>query len=258
MRSDRSLLRRLLQNLISNALKYTPEGGVLVGVRRCGDSARIEVLDTGVGIPESKLQLIFREFERLPRSGQMAAGAGLGLSIVERLGRVLEHEVKARSVVGRGSAFTVAVPRAVAAVSRHDAVAPQVARHGGLDGLVVAAVDNEPRIVAGMEALLQGWGCEVVSGLGLKSLDVALAARKLVPDVIVADYHIDEVDGLGVIAALRARYGALPAVLVTADPSAGVRELARRADVRILHKPLRPATLRALLGQWRLVKAAAE
>ena len=258
VRSDRMLLRRLLQNLVSNALKYTPEGRVLVGARRVGGRARIEVIDTGVGIPENKLKLVFREFERLPRSAQMANGAGLGLSIVERLGRVLGHAIAVRSVVGRGSAFAVTLPRASAVVTPLDAVAPAIPRHGLLDGLVVAAVDNEPAILAGLEALLQGWGCVLAGGIDFGDLEKALAARGLVPDVVIADYHIDDVDGLGVIAALRERYGDLPAVLVTADHSSAVRELARRADVRLIHKPLKPATLRALLGQWRLVKTAAE
>ena len=119
-------------------------------------------------------------------------------------------------------------------------------------------MDNEPAILAGLEALLQGWGCVLAGGIDFGDLEKALAARGLVPDVVIADYHIDDVDGLGVIAALRDRYGDLPAVLVTADHSSAVRELARRADVRLIHKPLKPATLRALLGQWRLVKTAAE
>ncbi len=258
VRSDRMLLRRLLQNLVSNALKYTPEGRVLVGARRVGDKTRIEVLDTGVGIPKNKLQLIFREFERLPRSAQMAPGAGLGLSIVERLGLVLGHEIKARSVIGRGSTFAVTVPRAIASTIVVDAFTPAIPRQGILDGLVVAAVDNEPAILAGLETLLQGWGCILACGLDIGDIENALVSRQLVPDVIIADYHIDEIDGLGVIAALRKRYGSLPAVLVTADHSSAVRDLASRADVRLIHKPLKPATLRALLGQWRLVKTAAE
>ena len=258
VRSDHTLLRRLLQNLVSNALKYTPQGRVLVGVRRIGDNARIEVLDTGVGIPASKLQLIFREFERLPSGAQTTPGAGLGLSIVERLSLVLGHDVTVRSVLGHGSAFAVALPRASASVVDIAATPPMIVRQGLLDGLVVAAVDDEPHILAGMDNLLRGWGCVVACGADLASLEKALAARHLEPDVIVADYHVGDVDGLGIIAALRARFGECPAVLVTADHTPGVRELARRADIRVLNKPVRPATLRALLAQWRLVKTAAE
>ena len=256
--SDRSLLRRLLQNLVSNALKYTPHGRVLVGVRRAGAQARIEVLDTGLGIPEGKLQLIFREFERLPTGKHAIAGAGLGLSIVERLSRVLGHEITVRSSVRRGSAFSVTLPVTPGHSASVTTLPTLPLRQGPLDGLVVAAVDNELPILAGMQALLNGWGCVVACGVDLAEVEAALARRHLAPDAIVADYHIGAVDGLGIIAALRTRYGACPAVLVTADRSTRVRELAQLVDVRVLHKPLKPATLRALLSQWRLVKTAAE
>lgn len=266
--SDRRLLRRLLQNLVSNALKYTPRGRVLVGVRRRGAKARIDVLDSGLGIPDNKLQLIFREFERLPSGQQAAPGAGLGLSIVERLSRVLEHEIAVRSTLRRGSMFSVLLPLGHGEPAGPAPAATLPLRQGPLDGLVVVAIDNELPILAGMEALLHGWGCLVACGVDLAAVEAALASRHLVPDAIVADYHIGPVDdgqvdgshldGLGVIAALRKRYGACPAVLVTADRGGRVRELAQRADVRVLHKPLKPATLRALLSQWRLVKTAAE
>lgn len=257
--SDRKLLRRLLQNLVSNAIKYTVQGRVTVGVRRVGACARIEVYDTGLGIPDTKQQLIFREFERLPAAVQAAPGAGLGLSIVERLSRVLKHDIRLRSRFGRGSVFSVTLPRAEAtlvAPPNLANIAP--ARQGSLEGLVVAAIDNETHILAGMEALLQGWDCVVARGTGLPEIEAALAAHALVPDVIVADYHVGDIDGLGIIAALRRRHGPTPAALITADRDTAVRDLAHAADVRVLHKPLKPAALRALLSQWRLVKTAAE
>ena len=258
VRSDRRLLRRLLQNLVSNALKYTPQGGVLVGVRHVRGEARIEVLDTGLGIPETKLQVIFREFERLPAGALAAPGAGLGLSIVERLSRVLEHAVVVRSELRHGSVFSVTLPRSLEGAPGAATITALPVRPGLLEGLVVAAIDNEMNILAGLEALLRGWGCIVACGLDLEAVERALASRRLVPDAIVADYHIGDIDGLGVIAALRARYGPCPAVLVTADHGTDVRELARMADVRLLNKPLKPATMRSLLAQWRIVKTAAE
>lgn len=257
--SDRKLLRRMLQNLVSNAVKYTSAGRILVGVRRHGATARISVHDTGVGVPDEKQVVIFREFERLPAGAQMAPGAGLGLSIVHRLSQVLAHEVSLRSVVGKGSVFSVSLP----AAAPSNATAPPQAmimpsRQGSLDGLVVAAIDNEPPILSGMTVLLQGWGCVVACGTELKTVETALAAEDLRPDVIVADYHVGEMDGLAIIAALRRRFGACPAVLLTADRDVRLRDLAQAADVRILHKPLKPAALRSLLSQWRLMKAAAE
>ena len=257
--SDRKLLRRLLQNLISNAIKYTMTGGVVIGVRRDGSKARIEVHDSGLGIPDEKRQVVFREFERLPSGVQAAPGVGLGLSIVERLSRVLDHQIGLRSRLGLGSTFSVTLPRtaAVAHVSAATANMPPL-RQSSLAGLVIAAIDNEAHIVAGMEALLNGWGCIVASGVDLPEVETALSVRGLTPDVIVADYHIGDIDGLGVIASLRRRYGPCPSVLITADREAILRDLAKAADVRILHKPLKPAALRSLLSQWSLVKTAAE
>ncbi len=257
--SDRRLLRRLLQNLISNALKYTADGGVLVGARRCGDNGvRLDVFDTGCGIPAAKRRLIFREFERLGNAADETPGAGLGLSIVDRLSRVLGHEVALTSVVGKGSRFSVAVPRACIETSRAVLPAPPIVRQRSLDGLVVAAVDNEIPILRGMESLLRGWDCVAVTGSGLAEVQASLDAIGVRPDVVAADYHIGDIDGLGVIASLRRRYGALPAVLITADRSAAVRTLAAEADVRVLMKPLKPAAFRSLLSQWHLLRAGAD
>ncbi|MGD0633567.1 MAG: PAS domain-containing hybrid sensor histidine kinase/response regulator [Beijerinckiaceae bacterium] len=257
--SDRRLLRRLLRNLISNAIKYTGKGQVVIGVRRRGRQARIEIWDTGLGVPKSKQRAIFREFERLPNAVRTAPGVGLGLSIVERLGRVLNHEIHLRSQPGRGSVFSVLVPCAsVIPVAQSFAASTSGTTQRSLDGLVVAAVDNEATIRKGMRALLGGWGCTVVTGEDLPGMMGALTTAKLVPDVIIADYHLGKTDGLAVIAALRAHFGAFHAVLITADRSPQVRDLAHAMDVRFLNKPLKPAVLRSLLSQWHLVKQAAE
>ena len=256
--SDSRLLRRLLQNLVSNAIKYTLEGRVIVGVRRRAQSAYIEVWDTGLGIPKSKQADIFREFERLPSAIMTAPGAGLGLSIVERLSRVLDHAVLIRSKPGRGSVFSVVVPHA-AGLPVSDTM-PQVpqAKPRSLEGLVVAAIDNEPAILRGMEALLRGWGCTIIVATDFDTGETMLDARGLVPDVILADLHVGTTDGLDAVAAMRARFGGCQVVLVTADRSPLVRMRAQAADVRLLNKPLKPAALRALLSQWHLVKQAAE
>lgn len=255
--SDRRLLRRLLQNLISNALKYTEKGGVLVGVRRQGASGvRLDVVDSGCGIPANKQRLIFREFERLHSVVAETPGAGLGLSIVERLSHVLGHEVTLASKVGRGSRFSVAVPRTSGAPVCTVPASPAMTRQRSLDGLVVAAIDNEVAILRGMEMMLCGWDCRVAAGADLAEAQAALDALGARPDVIAADYHLDAMDGLDVIAALRQRYGPLPAVLITADRSSYVRVLAGDMDVRVLMKPLKPAALRSLLSQWRLLRAA--
>ena len=259
VRSDRRLLRRLLQNLISNAIKYTVKGRVVVGVRRRGDMIEAQVLDTGLGIPESQQKAIFREFERLAQAAKTARGLGLGLSIVERISRVLDHKIRVRSRPGEGSLFSVLVPvSAQVAAARSVAEAPSVPQTL-LTGLNVLTIDNEPRILAGMNHLLSGWGCVVVVAADLREATAALEARAITPDVIIADYHLDDSDGVSTIAALRQTWGAdLLAILATADRSLEIRDLAASHNIRVLNKPLRPAALRALLSQWRVTRGAAE
>ncbi|MDF3064005.1 MAG: response regulator [Microvirga sp.] len=258
IRSDRRLLRRLLQNLISNAIKYTPHGRVLVGARRRGGRLSLQILDTGIGIPESKQKLVFREFQRLDQGAKVARGLGLGLSIVERIARVLDHPLSLASAPGRGTVFRLEVPVVAA---RPPAVVPlerQRAPTTPLAGLTVLAIDNEPSILEGMRTLLSGWGCEVITAGTMEAAREAIADGRP-PEVIIADYHLDEGDGLALIAALRNELAAeLPAILATADRSPAVREQAARANVHVLNKPLKPAALRALLAQWRASRVAAE
>ncbi|MGD0722560.1 MAG: NahK/ErcS family hybrid sensor histidine kinase/response regulator [Roseiarcus sp.] len=261
VRTDRRLLRRLLRNLVANAIKYTPSGRVLVGCRRRGDALRIEVWDTGIGIPRAEQKAVFEEFQRLDQGARAAPGLGLGLSIVQRLARVLDHEIALRSKSGAGSVFAVTAPLgARGGAPMTAAVADERLRAGEpLNGLVVLAIDNEPRVVEGMRALLGKWGCRVVAAAGAANAADAMRALGAAPDVIIADYHLDDGDGVAAIGAMRAAFGAeIPAILATADRSAEVREAAQRAEASILHKPLRPAQLRALLMRCRTMRAAAE
>jgi CheY-like chemotaxis protein/anti-sigma regulatory factor (Ser/Thr protein kinase) len=258
IRSDRRLLRRLLQNLVSNAIKYTPNGKVLVGCRRRGEQVAIQVLDTGLGIHASKQKIVFREFLRLDPGAKVARGLGLGLSIVERIARTLGHTLTLSSTPGRGTRFSLLVPTA-AQMPAATASAPRRLPSGGqLSGLKILAIDNEPSILDGMRLLLGGWGCTVATASGLDEA-LSLMDAGLSPDVVIADYHLDEGDGLASIASLRKRAGAgLPAILLTADRSPEMREAAAALDVHVLNKPLKPGALRALLAQWRATRLAAE
>ncbi|MBB4197328.1 hybrid sensor histidine kinase/response regulator [Rhodoblastus sphagnicola] len=255
VRSDRKLLRRLLQNLISNALKYTQKGRVLVGARRVRGRLRIEVWDTGIGIPPDKQKSVFQEFKRLDAGAGVAPGLGLGLSIVERLARVLGHKIALKSRPGRGSVFSVTALRAPApprAPEGASEAAPAPAGHGPLADMVVVAIDNDPQIVDGMKALLSGWGCKVVAAGSQRDAISQLARLRCAPDAVFADYHLDEGDGVDAIVALRWKFGPqLPAALITADRSQDMRERASDKDIAVLRKPLKPAALRALLAQWR-------
>jgi Na+/proline symporter/signal transduction histidine kinase len=258
VRSDRRLLRRLLQNLVSNAIKYTPKGRVLVGCRRCGERLRVDVYDTGLGVPASKKRAIFQEFHRLDQGAKVARGLGLGLSIVERIARVLDHEIAVTSAVGRGSRFSVEVPLSAAIpVSAQQRVARAVDRVQ-LSGITVLCIDNDLAILDGMETLLGGWGCRVLKAPDLPSAIAAVAAAKASPDGLLVDYHLDDGNGIEAIGALRSRFGAdLTAILITADRSPRVRDDARANGVQVLNKPVKPAALRALLTQWRMQRVAA-
>ena len=259
VRSDRRLLRRLLQNLVSNAIKYTPKGTVLVGCRRRGGKLRIEVYDTGIGIPHAKRRAVFKEFHRLDQGARVARGVGLGLSIVERIARVLDCELALKSNVGRGSRLSVEVPRATAAILEPVLHAVPKAAAGRLAGTVVLCIDNERTILDGMQMLLGGWGCRVLKAVDLVEALAAIEGSGLEPDGLLVDYHLDGGNGLGAISELRRRYGRdLGAILVTADRSLHVREEARAAGVQVLNKPVKPASLRALITQWRVQRVAAE
>lgn len=258
VRSDRRLLRRLLQNLVSNAIKYTPSGRVLVGCRRRGNSLRIDVYDTGIGIPHAQQRAIFEEFHRLEQGARVARGLGLGLSIVDRIARVLGHELRLDSGTRRGSHFSVTVPLSAERAATKTRAPRQRQDAAQLAGMVVLCIDNEPKILDGMEALLSGWGCRVITAAGLREALVRLKDGPIVSGLLV-DYHLDEGNGIEVIAQLRRRLkGELPAILITADRSPQVRLQARAADVQVLNKPVKPAALRALLMQWRVQRVAAE
>jgi Na+/proline symporter/CheY-like chemotaxis protein len=258
VQSDRRLLRRLLQNLVSNAIKYTPTGHVLVGCRRRRRRLRVDVYDTGLGIPASKKRAIFQEFHRLDQGAKVARGLGLGLSIVERIARVLDHRIAVTSTVGRGSHFSVEVPIAAAApMGQHQRVARGIDRVQ-LSGVTVVCIDNDLAILDGMETLLGGWGCRVLKAHGLKAAITAVTDAKASPDGLLVDYHLDDSNGIAAITELRRRFGAdLAAILITADRSPHVREEARANGIQLLNKPIKPAALRALLAQWRMQRVAA-
>jgi len=257
VRSDRRLLRRLLQNLVSNAIKYTPAGRVLVGCRRQIDVVRIDVYDTGVGIPQAKWRDIFVEFHRLDQGAKIARGLGLGLSIVERVARVLGSRIELESESGRGSHFAITVPRSTDAPMELPARESARVDSGQLAGITALCIDNEPSVLDGMETLLRGWGCEVIKAPSLALALDAVSAAASMPNGLLVDYHLDQGNGIEAIIALRHRLGDLPAILITADRSPDVREMARREGVPVLHKPLKPAALRALLAQWRVLRVAA-
>jgi Na+/proline symporter/signal transduction histidine kinase len=250
--SDRLMLRRLLQNLISNAIKYTPRGSVLVGCRRRGQSLQIGVYDTGVGIPVLKRGEIFKEFHRLEQGARIARGLGLGLSIVERLARVLNHGIALDSNVRGGSFFSVTAP--IAKAINHTAAVTSATplSKTPMSGSLIVCLENDPAILDGMKTLLTAWDAEVIAVTDPEVAIAAIeAAGKPVTGLLV-DYHLDRGNGVAAIRDIRRRFGEnIPAILITADRSPHVRAAAREENIAVLNKPVKPASLRALLGQWR-------
>ncbi len=250
VRSDRGLLRRLLQNLVSNAIKYTRTGRVLVGCRRRGGSVTVSVHDTGPGIPLSEQRLIFEEFHRLDNAAGETRGLGLGLSIVERISRVLDHDVALVSEPGRGAHFSVTMPISDRALLRERPPAEAIGAGTGVAGALVLCIDNEPQILDGLATLLIGWGCTVLTARSAAEAEAVVAGEPRVPDISIVDYHLDAGDGVAAVLSLRARFGAdLAAVLITADRSPAVTAAARRVAMPVLNKPVRPAALRAVVAQ---------
>jgi Na+/proline symporter/signal transduction histidine kinase/CheY-like chemotaxis protein len=258
VQSDPQLLGRLLQNLVSNAIKYTPHGRVLVGCRRKRDRVVVEVVDTGIGIAPDERKTIFKEFLRLDSGARVAPGLGLGLSIVERIAKILNVGLAVDSAPGQGTRVSLTVPLAASAP------VPVAARAASVElsataGMVVLCIDNDERILAGMNALLSGWGCAPILAKNAREALRLTRSGGPPPDLMLVDYHLDEGDGLAAIAEIRRKLGdEIPAILVTADRSAELKEQALHAGIRVLNKPVKPAALRALMAQWNVRRPAAE
>jgi CheY-like chemotaxis protein len=229
-----------------------------LGVRRHGSDLTVEVCDTGPGIPKGKRAVIFKEFERLEATAASVRGLGLGLSIVERIGKVLGHQVDLRSVPGKGSIFSVRLPRTAPGVVEPAPVPVSVGRIAGLN---VLCIDNERAVLDGMRVMLSGWGCKVMT-----AQNAAEAIERLrpgqghsKPDLILADYHLDSGTGLEAVAAVRtAERSRTPVIIISADHTPEVQREIRKRGYAFLRKPLKAAALRALMHQltaWRAIAA---
>ncbi|TIR26098.1 MAG: hybrid sensor histidine kinase/response regulator [Mesorhizobium sp.] len=253
VRSDRTLLRRILQNILSNALRYTRSGGVLVGTRHRGDTIRIDVADTGCGIAEDQREAVFEEFHRGTSTladGGLAGGLGLGLAIVRRMAAALGHPVTFSSRVGRGTIFHIDVPIGMAAEPAAAIADMDRPRGYGLFGTKVLLVENDADVLSAMTSLLERWQCLVRAATSTDDALDLLGDTDWVPDIVIADQHLDGGDlGTATIAEVRDYLGRpVPALIVTADGSELVAKAARAAGIELMRKPLKPAQLRALLA----------
>ncbi|MBB6367637.1 histidine kinase [Xanthomonas sacchari] len=255
VRSDATLLRRILQNFLSNAVRYTPRGRVLLGCRREGAQLRIEVHDQGPGIPDALQQEIFEEFRRLGDGVANDRGAGLGLAIVERIGRLLGHRIGLRSHLGRGSVFSVTVPLGDAAAAQRQAPAAMASDNGDdpiLHGCRVWCIDDDPRVCEASRTLLTRWACQVELAAGPEQA-LAAAQPAQAPELVLLDVRMGDRDGPSLFAQLCARWQAEPRViLITAEADPALRALAQERGWGFLAKPVRAPALRALMTQMLL------
>ena len=247
VRSDRVLLERILLNLVSNAVRYTERGGIIIGCRRRGDALRIEVWDTGIGIPEDQRQNIFGEFYQIADARAGRVGLGLGLAIVDRLCRLLGHPLQVTSTAGKGSQFSITVPQAPAQAEPAENPNPLQGLLQPFAGKLVVIIDDDRLVLDGMGGLLRGWGCHVTASTSSGAALADLLALHKRPDLIISDHHFSHGEtGIAVIERLRHTFKAqITALLVTGDISVERSQEAAAGGYELLQKPVPPMILRA-------------
>jgi CheY-like chemotaxis protein/anti-sigma regulatory factor (Ser/Thr protein kinase) len=251
IRSDAILLERILLNLASNAIRYTSAGRVLIGCRRVGDRLRIDVCDTGIGIPEDQHRDVFGEFYQVAAANRRD-GMGLGLAIVERLCALLEHPISLASRLGKGSQFSVSVPMVPAgevSVQRSAAV-PTI--FDPLAGKLIVVLDDDELTLDSTGGLIKSWGCRLVTAGTDREALASLGDE--VPHLVISDFWLKEgLTGIAAVAGLRHSLRApVPAFLISGDISPERLEETRASGLDLLHKPVSPLALRAMMS--RLLK----
>ena len=254
--SDQRMLRRIIQNFLSNAINYCHQGKVVLGVRHKQNMVKIEVWDNGPGIPKEKLQQIFKEFERLAQT-QEKQGLGLGLAISERIAKLLELKISVRSVLGKGSCFSIEVPR-VAGKSITNTNFMQSTEKSNREflSLSVLLIDNEALMLTAMKSQLEEWGCQVIAVKDKNTLNEALNKQNSTkgtyhPRLIISDYHLDnDKNGVDLLQhTLLERQWQIPCIICSADPSEQVREHTSSAKFYFMSKPLKALALKKLMRQ---------
>lgn len=257
LRTDPGLLTRILMNLVANALRYTTQGGVLVACRVRGDKARIQVWDTGVGIPSEHLDDIFSEYVQLGNPERnRAKGLGLGLAICDRIARLLGLPIAVRSVPGRGSVFWIDVPLGYPRMTATP-VLPEVVASGQIVG-TVAVIEDDAMDAASMIGLIAGWGCQVIGAASAAEAIALCGEMDVTPDLVISDFRLQSgEDGISAGLSMRRRYGQIPIVLISTDVDERLIAGAARRRFTLLTKPVRPGKLRAIVQQTMAEKRAA-
>ena len=252
IKTDIHLLARILRNFLSNAIRYTESGRVLLGCRRRGDCVSIEVWDTGIGIAEDKQEEIFQEFKR--GDGQRLKqdrGLGLGLAIVDKITRILGHPMRVSSQLGKGSMFAVSVPLAGVNELQRPAVVDVPSYHQDhLNGVRVWVIDNDPAICLAMRTLLESWGCWVTTGLSEDDLSEQVGSFEMPVDLLIVDYHLDhDVNGVDVVVNIhQQRSTPIPTLMITANYSNELKQQMRALGHTLMHKPVKPMHLKTAMN----------
>lgn len=248
LHSDPILLERILLNLVSNAIRYTNRGGVLLACRKRGNSMLIQVWDTGVGIPDNTHESIFQEFVQLSNPERdRNKGLGLGLAIVARMASLLGTSVTLRSHIGHGSVFGVQVPLG-SAQQIEQAESPPPAGMT-IEGRLGVLVDDEESVLAAMQELFNTWNLDLIAARSTEEAISQLQRVERTPDFLITDYRLPgNTDGIEVARQFRKQFGdALPTMILTGDTAPETLQRITQAGFVILHKPVRPARLRAML-----------
>ncbi|NLY65470.1 MAG: response regulator, partial [Alcaligenaceae bacterium] len=247
--SDPGMLGRILRNLVSNALKYTVTGGVIVGVRMSPSGLRIEVYDTGIGFHDHQLSDMFAEFKQLDTGRFKQQGLGLGLSIASRLSDMLGHSLTATSRPGRGSRFTIHVPLYKAMKTIISSDETNIFINQDFKNKCVWVVDDDQDILDAMQKLLSGWGCEVITAAS--RAQVQASRNKRMPDLLLVDFHLTEsLNGLDIIKQIAGMTDRqFSAVVITGDTSPVYLKEIEHLGYSVLHKPLHPMKIRAVIQQ---------
>ncbi len=248
IKSDKRLLRRILQNLIGNAFRYASPGKVLLGARVVNGQVKIQVLDNGPGIPQEQQSLVFEQFTQLDTpSSQANRGLGLGLNITKSLAQLLKHELALKSKAGHGCKFTLALKQAAAGTASKPST-PMI--NTGFRDVTVLCIDNDPDVLAGMVELLAAWHCNVLTADSYASAEKIFNDEKENIKILLVDYQLNNnEDGLTLIANLREQcQHYLPAILITATTEVDIDIKAAEADVGFMRKLVKPAALRAMMS----------
>ncbi len=247
--SDATYLRRILQNLIANALRYTERGRVLVAARRRADTIVVEIWDTGPGIPIEQQAKVFDEFHRVNAAASPAEGLGLGLAIVERACRLLAHPMQMQSTPGRGTRFCITLPIHTEQTAPNDITHPMRKASAPLAHRIVLLVENDTELRNAISMTLENWGADVLAcGSDIEAVEL-LREIDIAPDMVLADYQLDnDATGTDLVIQLRETYGPLPACIISANRDPALTALCKTQNATLLHKPLDLDRLRTVLA----------